>query len=118
MGFEQFEDASVFVIPGIGMDKAVALQRIAGQFEIILAQFDQALIEAHRILEQHVVVDHAVGDQQAAFEAVGGSSCGVLRMFAVYSWLYEVQSVTGRNAAPAENTSGARNMAMSDMKPP
>ena len=47
-----------------------------------------------------------------------GSTCGVLRMFEVYSWLYCVQSVTGRSAAPALNTSGARNIAIRVMKPP
>ena len=47
-----------------------------------------------------------------------GSSCGSLRMFEVYSWLYCVQSVTGRSAAPDLNVSGARNIAISVMKPP
>ena len=37
-----------------------------------------------------------------------GSICRSLRILAVYSWLYVVQSVTGRRAAPAANSPGAR----------
>src|SRR5690606_1923882 len=55
---EQLEDALVLVEPCIGMHETVALERIAREFEVVLAQLDQALEQAHRILVQHVVVDH------------------------------------------------------------
>ena len=52
------------------------------------------------------------------FLYASGSSSGVLRILLVYSWLYWVQSTTGRSAAPALNTPGLRNSAMKVMKPP
>jgi len=36
-------------------------------------QFDQPLIQAHGILEQHVVVNHAVADEQRVLQACGNS---------------------------------------------
>lgn len=51
--------------------EAVALQRIRRQFPVVLAQFDQLLRQHHRVLEEHVVVDHAVRDQQVVLQAVG-----------------------------------------------
>src|SRR3546814_793776 len=64
--FEQLEDPPVFVVPRVRMDEAVALHRIRRDLPLVLAQLDQALRHHHRVLEEHVVVDHAMGGQQAA----------------------------------------------------
>src|SRR3546814_4986286 len=45
-----------------------------------LAQVDQGLRHHHRVLEEHVVVDHAVGDQQVVLQAFGVLDRGGLRV--------------------------------------
>ena len=47
-----------------------------------------------------------------------GSTCGSFKIPDVYSWSYCIQSVTGRSAAPAANSPGARNKPINVMKPP
>jgi selenocysteine lyase/cysteine desulfurase len=62
---EQLQHALVLVQPGVRADEAMALQRVRRDLPVVLVQFDQLLGHVHRVLEEHVVVDHAVGDQQA-----------------------------------------------------
>src|SRR5258708_1814358 len=69
--FEQPVNSLVLVEPGIGIRKSMAIQRVRRHAEIVLVQFDQALGQAHRILEQHIVVDHAVANEQCVLQAGG-----------------------------------------------
>ena len=68
---EQLVNPLVLIQPRIGMHEPMPLHRIGRHLEVVLVQLDQLLIQPHRIFEQHVVVDHAVADQQGTLEAVG-----------------------------------------------
>src|SRR5690606_16034046 len=68
---EQLVDPPVLVVPGVGVAEPVALERVGRDPPVVLAQFDQLLGEQHAVLEEHVVVDHAVGDQQVVLQAGG-----------------------------------------------
>src|ERR1700733_15109226 len=61
---EQTVDSLVFIQPGIGVGESVPIQWVWREAEIVLVQFDQPLVQAHRIFEQYIVVDDAVTDQQ------------------------------------------------------
>ena len=59
----------------------VCLDRIDHEFEVLL-QFDETLHEARGILEMHVVVHEAMGNEERVFQAFGiidgaGASIGV-----------------------------------------
>ena len=49
----------------------MAIERVRGQRQVVLVQLDQSLVEPHRVLEQHVVVDHPVADEQRPRETFG-----------------------------------------------
>lgn len=59
---EQPKDSFVFVEPGVGVSEGMAFERIRRDLDIVFVQLDQTLIQAYRILEEYIVVDHAVND--------------------------------------------------------
>src|SRR5439155_17886648 len=69
--FEELVDPLVLVRPAGRLDEGVVLRRVRRKLPVCLAQFDQALREAHAVLKMHVRVDHAVADEQASFQTVG-----------------------------------------------
>ena len=56
----QLHDAAVLIGPRCWTCEAVIFDRIHREIPVRLAQFDQALCEAHDVLEVHIRVDHAV----------------------------------------------------------
>src|SRR5713101_590859 len=65
---EQLQNAPVLVRPAVGPPEAVRLDRIHGHVPALLAQLDQPLDEARGVLEVHVVVHHAVADEEPALQ--------------------------------------------------
>ena len=49
--------------------RRVIFYRVRGHRPIFLAQFDEALRQPHGVLEFHVGIDHAVADEERAFQA-------------------------------------------------
>ena len=68
---KQPENPLVLIRPARRLDEAVVFERVHGDFPVLLAELDQALGEAHGVLEVDVDVDDAVADQQRAFEPLG-----------------------------------------------
>lgn len=69
--FEQLQNPLVFIRPRTDLFEGVILHRIDRHFPILLAQFDQALRQAHRVLKMDVDIHHAVTDQQRALQTRG-----------------------------------------------
>ena len=68
---EQLQNPPVFVRPARLFRESMVFDRIHGELPVLLSQLDQPLRQPHRILEVHVRVDHAVADQQRAFQPLG-----------------------------------------------
>src|SRR2546430_11165470 len=65
---EQLQNAPVLVRPTVRPPEAVRLDRIHGHLPALLAQLDQPLDQARGVLEVHVVVHHAVADEEPALD--------------------------------------------------
>src|ERR1700682_4339872 len=68
---EQAEDPLVLVGPARRLDEAVVFHRIERHVPVRLAQLDEALREAHGVLEVHVGIDHTMAHQQRALQTLG-----------------------------------------------
>src|SRR5205823_9056649 len=68
---EQFQNAPVLVGPTVGALEGVVFYGVGRDLPVLFPQFDQALDEAHRVLEVDVRVHHAVADEERALEAAG-----------------------------------------------
>src|SRR6185295_16978221 len=68
---EQLQDPLVLVGPARLLLEAMVLDRERRDRPVVLPELDEALHQPHAVLEQHVGVDHAVADEQRAFEAFG-----------------------------------------------
>src|SRR5205814_10211871 len=68
---KQSKNPLVLIRPTRRLDETVIFDGEHRHAPVFLAQLDQLLREAHRVLEVHVRIDHAVADEQRSFQSVG-----------------------------------------------
>src|SRR5437879_7092545 len=69
--FKQLKDPLVFVCPARGLQETMVLDGIHRHGPVFLSQLDEPLHESNRVLEMNVGIDHAMTDQQSAFQSFG-----------------------------------------------
>ncbi len=67
---EEFQNSSIFVVPTAGLTESVRLDRVHGHVPVGFPELNQSLSQSDGVFEEHIVVDHAVTDQQRFLESV------------------------------------------------